>query len=181
MLDRVPTKPNRYAVYDDSHTLKCYEYHERADDPTTEGTTLSKANLLPDAVAAAINALMGSTPTTPGEALNMIVSAFSNRAKIAAGTYTGTGTYGSANPNTLNFNFVPKIILVHDYDQSYISHTAFLFNPSTRAEGFPNSATSEVYQWHVSWSGNSVSWYQITKASYQYNESGNVYYYVALG
>ena len=31
MKDRIPTKPNRYAVYDDTHTFVGYEYHERAD------------------------------------------------------------------------------------------------------------------------------------------------------
>ena len=48
MLDRVPTKPNRYAVYDENHNFLRYEYHERADEPTQEGDPLNKANLLPD-------------------------------------------------------------------------------------------------------------------------------------
>jgi hypothetical protein len=50
MKDRVPTKPNRYAVYDDSHNLIGYQYHERADEPTEVGSALNKANLLPDDV-----------------------------------------------------------------------------------------------------------------------------------
>lgn len=51
MLDRVPTKPNRYAVYDENHNFLRYEYHERADEPTQVGDALNKANLLPDDVA----------------------------------------------------------------------------------------------------------------------------------
>lgn len=54
MKDRVPTKPNRYAVYDDNHNFIGYEYHERADEPTEAGSALNKANLLPDDVAAAL-------------------------------------------------------------------------------------------------------------------------------
>lgn len=48
MQDRVPTKPNRYAVYDDAHNFLRYEYHERADEPTQEGTPLNKETLLND-------------------------------------------------------------------------------------------------------------------------------------
>lgn len=54
MVDRAPTKPNRYAVYDDEHNFLRYEYHERADEPTQVGDALNKANLLPDAVATAL-------------------------------------------------------------------------------------------------------------------------------
>ena len=50
MKDRVPTKPNRYAVYDDNRNFIRYEYHERADEPTEVGTPLSKANLLTDKI-----------------------------------------------------------------------------------------------------------------------------------
>ena len=32
--------------------------------------------------------------------------------KIAAGSYVGTGTYGSSNPNSLTFDFVPKIVML---------------------------------------------------------------------
>ena len=54
MVDRAPTKPNRYAVYDENHNFIRYEYHERADEPTQEGDALNKANLLPDTVATAL-------------------------------------------------------------------------------------------------------------------------------
>lgn len=63
MLDRVPTKPNRYAVYDDSHNFIRYEYHERADEPTQVGDALNKDNLLPDAVATALG-LTGNPQVT---------------------------------------------------------------------------------------------------------------------
>ena len=43
------------------------------------------------------------------------------RAEIEVKSYTGTGTYGSANPNSLTFNFVPKIVFIMsrlDYDSN---------------------------------------------------------------
>jgi hypothetical protein len=61
MRDRVPTKPNRYAVYDDNHNFVRYEYHERADEPTEPGTPLNKATLLTDATAALYGLGPGAT------------------------------------------------------------------------------------------------------------------------
>ena len=44
-IDRLPTKPHRYAVYDDNHNFIRYEYHERADEPIVEGSPLNKTKL----------------------------------------------------------------------------------------------------------------------------------------
>ena len=44
MENRVPTKPGRIKLIDDSGNVKYY-YMERADEPTVEGTPLNKATL----------------------------------------------------------------------------------------------------------------------------------------
>ena len=44
MENRVPTKPGRIKLTDDSGNVKYY-YMERADEPTVEGTPLNKATL----------------------------------------------------------------------------------------------------------------------------------------
>ena len=44
MENRVPTKPNRIKLTDDSGNIKYYTM-ERADEPTVEGTPLNKATL----------------------------------------------------------------------------------------------------------------------------------------
>lgn len=44
MENRVPTKPGRIKLTDDSGNIKYYTM-ERADEPTTEGTPLNKATL----------------------------------------------------------------------------------------------------------------------------------------
>lgn len=54
MQDRIPTKPNRYAVYDDAHNFVRYEYHVRADEPTISGSALDKDNILPDNLATSL-------------------------------------------------------------------------------------------------------------------------------
>lgn len=58
-IDRVPGKPNRYAVYDDEHNFLRFEYHERADEPVQEGNPINKA--LQDEFLAA----SGTTTGTP--------------------------------------------------------------------------------------------------------------------
>lgn len=69
MKNRTPMKPNRYAVYDDTHTLIGYQYHERADEPTEVGDALDVANLLPDALCT----LLGiPTTSVPKDALQAI-------------------------------------------------------------------------------------------------------------
>lgn len=77
MQDRAPTKPNRYAVYDDSHNFIRYEYHERADEPTQAGTALNKATLLKDTTATILGI---PTTSVPDDALVAL--------------YVGAGRYG---------------------------------------------------------------------------------------
>ena len=48
MENRVPTKPGRIKLTDDSGNAKYY-YMERADEPTVEGTPLNKATLFDSA------------------------------------------------------------------------------------------------------------------------------------
>lgn len=77
MQDRVPTKPNRYAVYDDKHNFLRYEYHERADEPTQAGDPLNKNTLLKDATAAKLGL---TAAAVPDDAFNVL--------------YIGVGKYG---------------------------------------------------------------------------------------
>jgi len=88
----------------------------RADDPTVAGTPLNKASLLTDATAAVINALSGSTPDTPNDALNSLASALdtlgiTNNAKIEITTYTGAGGGYSTNYKSLTFSIKPRFVI----------------------------------------------------------------------
>lgn len=65
MEDRVPTKPGRIKLTDDSGSVKYY-YMERADEPTTEGTPLNKNTLFNGT-----NETLYGVPT-PSEALEII-------------------------------------------------------------------------------------------------------------
>ena len=99
-------------------------------------------------------------------------------AKVAAGSYVGSDTYGSDNPNTLSFSFTPKVLLVlaqgtglyNEYQNSML-----LIHPMTT--GVTGSQTDSNVT--VTWGENSVSWYG-TASSYQLNSS-RTYYYFAMG
>lgn len=67
MRDRIPTQvldngAIRYAVYDEQGAFLRYEWIKPADEPTDEGTSLTKANFLQDATAALLG-LQEDDPT----------------------------------------------------------------------------------------------------------------------
>lgn len=50
-----------------------------------------------------------------GKTYKEILSGLDNTfGKIAVGSYTGNGTYGATNPNTLTFDFKPKFVLIYN-------------------------------------------------------------------
>lgn len=95
-------------------------------------------------------------------------------ARIEVGSYVGTGTYGSSNPNSLTFGFEPKIIL-------FGNAGAWPFiNPKQTSIYAPVGGTSSFVV-NISWNGKSVSWYSDEYQSYQLNNRGETYNYIAIG
>lgn len=97
-----------------------------------------------------------------------------NRARIEVGSYVGTGTYGSSNPNSLTFGFEPRIILFGDAGM-----WPFINPKQTSIYAPVGEASSFVV--NISWNGKSVSWYSDEYPSYQLNERGKTYHYIAIG
>ncbi|MEM5766875.1 MAG: hypothetical protein AAGU32_01060 [Bacillota bacterium] len=152
------------------------------------GTALNKANLLTDATAALINTLTSTTPSTVNAALSAITSKtqtlWNGRVQIATGSYTGTGTYGSANKRSLTFAAPPKFVVVYK-----INETSYPFRPQAGYwdRGFmwflnqPRvSISTETRFVETSVSGNTFSYYSTSFADDQCNASGVTYYYFAL-
>lgn len=102
--------------------------------------------------------------------------------KIATGTYTGTGTYGSGNPNTLTLNFVPQLLVIQARG-SFGSSTGYVWlNGSTSVTSWATIGTSSSMGYAtVTWSGNTVSWYSTRDVTSQLNDSGTVFAYMAFG
>ena len=109
--------------------------------------------------------------------------------QIATGSYVGTGTYGASNPNTLTFDFEPKLVLIanmHDGVSSTIFSLDYeiMVNPIEWMSGGYTSSSNSSYNNKVTWSGNEVSWYgtgNFSNMAYlQKNESGTTFYYIAI-
>lgn len=99
------------------------------------------------------------------------------------GTYTGTGTYGSGNPNTLTFTTAPSAVLIQ-LDGSN-AQGAILQQGCESAFCYIVNSNSTQY-WRklvVAWSndGKTLSWYNTQDAAAQLNTSGAEYTYVAIG
>ena len=109
-------------------------------------------------------------------------------AKIETGSYTGTGTYGASNPNTLTFSFVPKIVFISftGVASETYSGLSIPFISSCRSAIVFDNRDGSSTRIDVSWSGqngtpeNSVSWYGNSPAT-QLNTNGITYQYIALG
>ena len=94
--------------------------------------------------------------------------------RIAWGSYTGNGKAGSANPVRLNFDFTPVVVAVVE-KESYNYAAAHLIKGQVR--GVFSGSTCLL-----TWSGNSVSWYNPDgNANYQMNTSNIPYCYMAIG
>lgn len=103
--------------------------------------------------------------------------------QIETGSYVGTGTYGASNPNTLTFEFEPKVWGVYSH-VSHIDNNSYvtLYDKNI----FPWGINTEEFEiatninWTISFDGNKANWYG-TNATYQRNSSGIMYYYFAIG
>ena len=121
-----------------------------------------------------------------------------NKSRIATGSYVGTGTYGSSNPNSLTFDFEPKMVKLyarminddyaafHDNDEykniymypdilkeTYVAKLGFCANNISSCFG-KKSADGKTLYWYVDGTSSAT-------ASYQFNNSGQTYYWLAIG
>jgi len=175
MTDRIPTQvlnngALRYAEYDSTGALVQYRYLALADEPTIAGTPLNKNTLLTDAVASILGL---SGDSTVSEALNMAAS----RCRIQTGTYTGNGTFGAGNANSLTFDFVPSLVYICPNANGYGAMWPWL----NGAAGFTVQYLNTLQYCTVSISGNAITWYGTYNEGAQLNTNGIVYSYIAIG
>lgn len=94
---------------------------------------------------------------------------------VQCGSYQGTGTYDSY--KTLSFSHRPALVVIRDNNDTGLFGQLVLVQGATIANGYGDGSGNTV---NVTWSGNSVSWYNQRDAGAQYNKSGTTYYYTAL-
>ena len=103
--------------------------------------------------------------------------------RIAYGSYTGTGTGGSAHPSTLSCDFYPVLMIVTTIDQYSNIYRAITVRGNDRFEGGAGNRLNLI-----TWNDRGVSWRSMaeTDAYYnacdvQFNTSGVTYRYLLLG
>lgn len=109
-----------------------------------------------------------------------------DKARMQVVSYVGTGTYGSSNPNSLTFDFAPKLVIVAlSKDKSN--------NPNAMPS--PEAGWKNMFLWIYGMKmtktfnselnfindGKILSWYAYNYASDQCNVSGSAYTAVAIG
>ena len=114
---------------------------------------------------------------------NFIVEFAKSSANIEVGSYVGTGTYGSRNPNTLSFAFAPKVVFISRSNGAIYAEEATLVFGSGSSYVIMGSDTIKLA---LNWEVNGVGWYGTSlpaalEASGQLNANNATYRYVAIG
>ena len=132
-------------------------------------------------------------------AIQQLSTNIAQKASVASGQYTGSGTFGEANKNTLTFPFVPKVVIIST-PSTIASGTssATRFAPATFVNGsnigFVPQTTEDANRSYdipltLIWADKTLSWYYVNPsttssgmtAANQMNYSGMVYKWVAIG
>lgn len=117
-------------------------------------------------------------------------------AKVVTGSYTGTGTYGKDNPNSLTFDRAVKFLWIfaenstgnhwtpHDASQ-HTKHAVSDCELTTEwvagvGLGGNTSVGTDNAWGKKSADGKTVYWYSGTNASWQFNQPGAEYFYMAI-
>lgn len=99
-------------------------------------------------------------------------------ARIEVGSYVGTGTYGSSNPNTLTFGFVPKLVIIGPDSFRNI----FVWVYGAEKVGTSLDGDGAGYGCYTSLSGKTLSYYtDKSSSSAQMNFNSLIYNYIAIG
>lgn len=101
-----------------------------------------------------------------------------DKVRIATGSYTGTGTYGSSHPNSLTFSFPPEFLVVSPNQEPY---RLFLVRGMKKSNTSPTGGSDGNVA--VAWDGSTVSWYGDSTGDVylQLNRRGTPYFYFAIG
>lgn len=94
--------------------------------------------------------------------------------------YTGTGSYGSSNPNKLTFSFEPKIVFICDTTSTSTIAKTYVWGCASFLSSILQSSAN-LYYCRVTVNGSMMSWYSTSTAVYQCNGNDVVYRVVAIG
>lgn len=136
--------------------------------------------------------------TQQDSSISSLQTAVNGKSRVATGSYTGTGTYGSSNPNSITFPFTPKLVIIvnspsnigNDYGVllgTYNTVGMLWFTGIENVAINETDSTTDVLKAtnKVTVSGTKFSWYRTyggTDDGYsQLNRSGKTYRWIAFG
>ena len=97
-----------------------------------------------------------------------------DKAMVQVLSYVGTGTYGSSNPNSLTFDFAPKLVIIRQEDKDYAKFDWIIGMTSVGVHWDGH------YTCFVAIDGKKLSFYNPAGSLYQMNENGQKYYAIAI-
>lgn len=143
---------------------------------------------------------LSGPPTNENHAVNKRYVDEHAGARVATGSYVGTGDYnsgtgwGSSNPTSLTFDFAPKLLIIGwqetldsgfftsnlgDTSNNYYSiYTGALTTQFKQYRGFGDPDSSYAKR---SSDGKTITWYSTHHANSQRNDKRHKYYYLAIG
>lgn len=98
-----------------------------------------------------------------------------DKARVQVLSYVGTGTYGINNPNSLTFDFVPKMVTIMDYEAL---NAAIIMQGQTK---YASSITGNNYSGSCNMNGKTLTYHNTRGPSYQLNSTGAKYLVIAIG
>ena len=105
-----------------------------------------------------------------------------NNLLLYSGRYTGTGTYGKSDPNSVTFPFEPILFFIpspygNDVNTIRCNYLTESYKECTLAGSGGEIITGQMRK---SADGRTISWFAYDAESQQ-NRSGDIYYFVAIG
>ena len=109
--------------------------------------------------------------------------------QIATGSYVGTGTYGSNNKNNVYVGFYPKWFVIYGTDSNtdYWSFRCAAMSETDQGSMYGQVDANQGWSLDdnharfVADNGGGIRWWSGDDAANQINNSGKIYYYVAIG
>lgn len=197
MKNREPKYPGRVKLIPVAGEPNVYDM-VRADEPIQKGDPLNAATLLSDSTAAMFGL---DDSATPNSVFALLANHLAVSAKVASGTYTGTGTIGKSQaPNILNFGFTPDLVIVQSVGDAWRGPVIFLRgcaraifrNAIEGVVGSTELAVSwndtglewyidECWYWQTYGDASSKNWDTPPDPGHQLNASGIPYRWIAFG
>ena len=116
-----------------------------------------------------------------------VIPYWAKEARIATGSYVGTGTYGASNPNSLTFQVDPKLVIIRaqppsSYDKD---NMAIFIKPVLNSTSMSRmqKAAGQVLGATIlcTWDKNTLTWYSTATQDEQLNSRNATYYYLVIG